>query len=93
MPVLNRTCVNNYQIPGTDKVIEKGTEIFIPAYALQMDKKYYENPDKFIPERFTEEGSAGKNSKDKPYIPFGDGPRNCIGEISKIVDEIFSPNK
>lgn len=71
--------MKDYKIPGTDKVIEKGIEIFIPAYALQMDEKYYEKPKEFKPERFSEEGSAGKNLVNKPYIPFGDGPRNCIG--------------
>lgn len=68
--------MKDYQIPGTNRVIEKDTEIYIPAYALQMDEKYYEEPMKFKPERFSEEGAAtGK----KMYIPFGDGPRNCIG--------------
>lgn len=71
--------MSNYPIPGTNKVIEKGTEVFIPAYALQMDEQYYDEPQKFKPERFIEEGSAGKNLVNKPYIPFGDGPRNCIG--------------
>lgn len=57
-------------------MIEKGTEVFIPAYALQMDENYYDEPEKFKPERFlNEEGLAAKNLLNKPYIPFGDGPR------------------
>lgn len=87
MPVLNRTCVINYKIPGSDKIIEKGTEVFIPAYALQMDEQYYDEPRKFKPERFTEESSAGKNLVNKPYIPFGDGPRNCIGMNHNSIDK------
>lgn len=79
VPLLNRTCVNDYQIPKSNKVIEKGVEVFIPAYSVQMDPKYYEDPEKFDPERFMEEGSAAKNLVNRPYIPFGDGPRNCIG--------------
>lgn len=71
--------MKDYQIPGTNKIIEKGIEVFIPAYALQMDAKFYEEPEKFKPERFYEEISSGKNLSNKPYIPFGDGPRNCIG--------------
>lgn len=71
--------MKDYQISGTTKLIEKGTEIFIPAYALQMDEKYYEKPDEFKPERFLEIESSGKNLVNKPYLPFGDGPRNCIG--------------
>ncbi|XP_055298525.1 probable cytochrome P450 6d5 [Sitodiplosis mosellana] len=78
LPVLNRMCVKEYQIPGTDKIIEKGTAIFIPVMALHKDQKYYENPEKFIPERFNEENSAGKNIVNRPYLAFGDGPKNCI---------------
>lgn len=71
--------MNDYQIPGTTNIIEKGTEVFIPAHALQMDEKYYDEPKKFKPERFLEEESSGKNFLNRPYMPFGDGPRNCIG--------------
>lgn len=38
-----------------------------------MDEKYYENPTKFDPDRFSEQ------KKNHIYLPFGDGPRNCIG--------------
>lgn len=79
VPLLNRTCVKDYQIPGTKKIIEKGVEIFIPAYAFQTDAKYYDEPEKFKPTRFSDESSAAKNSANRPYLPFGDGPRNCIG--------------
>lgn len=43
-----------------------------------MDEQYYEEPKKFKPERFFGDGSA-KYSVNKPYLGFGDGPRNCIG--------------
>lgn len=29
--VLNRTCVKDYEIPKTDKIIEKGVEVFLPV--------------------------------------------------------------
>lgn len=76
LPILSRTCVKDYKIPGTNKVIEKGVEVFIPAFSLQRDEKYYKNPKKFDPERFNEENSAGKNIVDRPYIPFGNDLRN-----------------
>lgn len=71
--------MNDYQIPGTKQVIEKGVEIFIPIMSMQRDEKYYPNPMKFDPERFNKVNSAGKNQVTQPYMPFGDGPRNCIG--------------
>ncbi|XP_031638904.1 probable cytochrome P450 6d5 [Contarinia nasturtii] len=77
--MLTRTCVKTYKIPGTDKIIEKGVEVMLPIFSLHRDEKYYENPNKFDPDRFNEENSAGKNYLNRPYYPFGDGPRNCIG--------------
>lgn len=54
--------------------IEKGTVILIPIFPIQRDAQYFENPDIFNPERFND-----KNLEHKAYIPFGLGPRNCIG--------------
>lgn len=77
--MLNRTCVREYRIPGTDKIIEKGVEIYISVLGLHRDEQFYERPDEFNPVRIGEAIVAGKNRIDRPYIPFGDGPRNCIG--------------
>lgn len=41
-----------------------------------MDRKYYEDPERYNPDRFLGENSGGKNQVD--YLPFGDGPRNCV---------------
>lgn len=71
--VSNRRCVKDYKFPGTNQVIEKGVQIFIPAFGLHMDEKYYDEPKKFKPKRFLDGSSAGKI-----YMPFGDGPCNCI---------------
>lgn len=67
----------DYKIPGSDVTIEKGTPIFIPMFGLHYDEKYFPEPNKYDPERFSEENLA----KIVPfsYIPFGEGPRNCIG--------------
>lgn len=54
-------------------MIEKGIEVFIPVLGLHMDENYYEEPEMFKPERFLDGNEAGKI-----YLPFGDGPRNCI---------------
>ncbi|XP_063913777.1 probable cytochrome P450 6a14 [Zophobas morio] len=77
IPNLLRVCTKNYTIPGTDCVIDKGTQVFIPIMGIQHDPEYYPNPEKFDPERFSE----ANKSKRRPctFLPFGDGPRNCIG--------------
>lgn len=77
-PNLARKCVKNYQLPGTDIVIEKDDVIIVPAFAIHRDEQYFPQPDKFNPDRFDVD-SAAKAQLDRVYLPFGTGPRNCIG--------------
>ncbi|KAK5646918.1 hypothetical protein RI129_005382 [Pyrocoelia pectoralis] len=78
LPFLDRMTMADYKIPNSKVTIEKGTPVYIPLSALHSDPKYFPNPDLYDPERFSSE----KKSKlpNFVYIPFGDGPRNCIGE-------------
>ena len=74
-------------------VIEKGTRILVPVLGIHYDEEYYPNPEKFDPERFDEENS--KNRQQYSYIPFGEGPRICIGEsrifsLQKILHRIVA---
>lgn len=78
-PMISRICVKQYQIPGTNQVIEKGMELYVPVFSLHRDEKYYEDPHTFNPDRFNEDNSMEKNQINRPYYAFGDGPRNCIG--------------
>ncbi|XP_055681823.1 cytochrome P450 6g1-like [Lutzomyia longipalpis] len=57
--------------------IPKGMPIYVPLVALQRDEKYFPNPTEFIPERFSPENRDSINPY--CYMPFGAGPRNCIG--------------
>lgn len=59
--------------------IEKGTLIMIPTYGLHHDEKFFPDPEKFDPTRFYGENTFGKTMVDMPYLPFGAGPRICIG--------------
>ncbi|XP_043282966.1 cytochrome P450 6k1-like [Venturia canescens] len=71
---IDRYTRENYTIPGTNVVLEKGTPIYISLYGLQEDARFFDRPEEFDPERF----SDGKNVSDA-YIPFGIGPRMCVG--------------
>jgi len=75
--ILFRRATKNYQVPGESLVIEKGQMIILPAYSIHNDPKYYPNPGTFDPERFSTEEKAKR--RNGTYIPFGDGPRLCIG--------------
>ena len=74
--VLNRECTKDWTIPGTNICVTKGTNLIIPVDALHYDERYYPEPTEFIPERFDTEK---RFTVEKPYLPFGDGPRNCVG--------------
>lgn len=78
IPSLNRQCTKDYHIPDTDVVIEKGTKVLISILGLHHDPEYFPEPEKFDPDRFSDENKH--NIRPFTYLPFGDGPRNCIGE-------------
>jgi cytochrome P450 family 6 len=82
LPFLDRLTENNYQVPGSNLIIEAGTPIIIPMQALQTDSNYFSQPHIFNPERFSNENK--KNIKPNTYFPFGDGPRMCIGKINYL---------
>uniref|UniRef100_A0AAT9UTH1 Cytochrome P450 6PW3 n=1 Tax=Maconellicoccus hirsutus TaxID=177089 RepID=A0AAT9UTH1_MACHI len=72
---LMRVCVKKYQIPGTEVYIDKGTEVFIPVSGLHTDERYFPDPERFLPERFEDRNPEFRDA----YLPFGAGPRSCIG--------------
>ncbi|XP_011636073.1 probable cytochrome P450 6a13 [Pogonomyrmex barbatus] len=75
--ILMRESTSNYTFEDTKISIPKGTRIWIPIYAIQRDPNIYPDPDVFDPERFDDEAMESRHSM--VYLPFGDGPRNCIG--------------
>ncbi|XP_013192037.1 cytochrome P450 6B7 [Amyelois transitella] len=75
--LLMRKCTQKYTIPGTDVTIDKGVKVTIPIQAIHNDPKYFDNPTEFRPERFSPEEIAKRHKF--VYLPFGDGPRSCIG--------------
>lgn len=78
--VTERLCTKAYTIEDDDgrKIrIEKDDVIMVPVYGMHHDPNYYPNPKKFDPERFSDENK--ENIQNFTYLPFGSGPRNCIG--------------
>lgn len=74
---LTRECTMDYKLPNTDFVVEKDTTIIFSVKGIQYDEEYYENPTVFDPDRFSEENK--KNRNQYTHMPFGEGPRICIG--------------
>ena len=61
-----------------------GTDIFISPYYLHRHPAYWDEPEKFNPERFTPE--AIKQRHKFAFIPFSAGPRRCIGDFFGIAE-------
>lgn len=80
VPILDRECKNSYPIPGTNLVLPKNTHVNIAVLGMHYDPEYYPNPRKFDPDRFSEENKSKRPQY--TYLPFGDGPRICIGNFS-----------
>ncbi|XP_068157387.1 probable cytochrome P450 6d5 [Drosophila tropicalis] len=76
LPILNRECTKDYQLPNSSLTIKKGTPIVISLMGLHRDEQHFPNPMSYEPERFTEEH---RNYNPTAYMPFGEGPRQCIG--------------
>lgn len=86
-PGVQRNCAKAYELPPTlpgtkPFVIEAGTDVWIPSIGIHKDPKYYENPDKFDPDRFYCK-KVGIN--DVFNMGFGIGPRACIGNRFAIL--------
>jgi cytochrome P450 len=57
--------------------VKPGAEIMIPQWAIQRSGRWFEEPDEFRPERWTR--SLTEKLPRFAYLPFGGGPRTCIG--------------
>lgn len=109
-PLLIRRAVEEDEIPcggmeNIDKPVKmlRGSDIFIAVYNLHRSPKYWDQPDKFDPERFlrpfngpAEGGNPEwkgfdpklwkgqlcptESAADFAYLPFGGGPRKCVGD-------------
>jgi cytochrome P450 len=73
--VLSRTAIGDDEMGGFK--IPAGSEILIFPYVTHRHPKWWAEPDKFDPERFLPERTLGRMRGS--YLPFGLGPRTCIG--------------
>ncbi|XP_058829307.1 cytochrome P450 6g1-like isoform X1 [Topomyia yanbarensis] len=83
LPFLERQCTlpegsTGYKLePFHDFVIPNKMPVLVPIYAIHRDPKFFPDPLLFNPERFAKENLD--NILPCTYMPFGVGPRTCLG--------------
>lgn len=71
------TTIGGYTVP-------RGSVLFISPYVIHRRPEFYPNPERFDPERFTPERE--KELPRHAYLPFGAGPRICIGNSFALME-------
>jgi len=82
VPVLMRRTIAPVALDGIK--LDKGATIIIPIYVVHRHKLLWEDPLKFDPSRFTPQAKAGRHRC--AYMPFGAGPRTCIGATFAMLE-------
>jgi len=77
-----RNSVEDDEIEGYS--IPKGSSIVISPYVIHRMEEYWEEPEKFDPDRF--EKSRHKSVPQGAYLPFGLGKRTCIGQNFAMIE-------
>lgn len=84
LPMMTRMCGQDVEAGGL--AVKKGTFVFIPIYAIHRHRRLWRDADAFDPDRFGSEESAGRHRF--AYIPFGAGPRVCIGQTFAMIEAV-----
>ncbi|WP_394849566.1 cytochrome P450 [Pendulispora brunnea] len=69
--------LDGYYVPA-------GANIYLNSYVTHRHPEFWDNPEKFDPERFSPEGMAARPKH--AYFPFGSGPRICIGKYFALAE-------
>ncbi|MBU2999443.1 cytochrome P450 [Roseovarius nubinhibens] len=81
--MISRTALKKDRLCGRD--IHPGDTVIIPIYALHRNHLLWDDPDHFRPERFADRKAVDRYA----YLPFGDGPRICIGSSFALQEAVI----
>ncbi len=84
--VVSRMAAEDYEFQGVP--VRKGTFLIAPQFAVHRDPRFWPDPLRFDPSRFTKEAKAGRPKL--AYFPFGAGSRQCIGEGLAWMEGVFA---
>ncbi|MBO8170285.1 MAG: cytochrome P450 [Bacillaceae bacterium] len=80
--IIGREALREVEIGGHS--FDKGDTLLMSQYVMHRNPKYYEQPDRFMPERFA--GDLLEKNPPFAYFPFGGGPRVCIGNHFALLE-------
>ena len=85
-PMLNRECHEETDIHG--RKIEVGDTFLLCNYVMHRTERLWENPNAFDPDRFMRQPEL--KAKGAPYMPFGAGPRICVGMAFAVMEAVMA---
>jgi cytochrome P450 len=83
--MIQREAIEDVRIGGY--VIPKGADVGMSQYAVHRDPRWYPEPERFMPERWTPEFT--RQLPKFAYFPFGGGPRLCIGQQFAMMESML----
>jgi cytochrome P450 len=83
-PVVVRAALQPVEIGG--ERIDAGTPVTVPIYAIHRHARLWDDPDRFDPDRFAPEAVRARDRY--AYLPFGAGPRICIGMSFALMEAV-----
>ncbi|MGZ5850798.1 MAG: cytochrome P450 [Methyloceanibacter sp.] len=81
-PVLMRRTVKPVMLGGIS--LDAGATVSVPVYVVHRHRRLWQDPLNFDPSRFTPEAKVKRHRC--AYMPFGAGPRTCIGGTFAMVE-------
>ena len=85
-PIMNRECVEPCEVLGRQMSV--GDILLLTPYVMHRTERLWDNPHAFDPDRFIRQPDL--KAKGAPYMPFGAGPRICVGMAFAIMEAVMA---
>lgn len=82
VPILVREPIEDDVI--MDEPVRRGTQVYVAPWVLHRHRKHWQHPTAFMPDRFA--GQSSPWTSGGAYLPFGAGPRICIGAVFALAE-------
>ena len=83
-PIITRTATRAFPLGGF--MVPQGAVLIVPIHAVHHHATLWDDPERFDPERFSSEQAKGRHRY--AYMPFGAGPRICIGSAFATMEAV-----